>query len=254
MGFFSFLDPVMNFLLGWVLNLSPFLGVLILSFILSLLIVLIYKFTTNQDLMRSLKTEIKDLQKQMKELKHDPGRMMEVNKKAMEANMKYMSHSFKPMLFTFLPVILIFGWMNTHLAFEPIMPGQEFTMTVLFEKGASGNITINTPDGIILTGDASRTITDGNAIFTLKAAQGGLYAVNFDFAGKQYLKEVEITSERRYLEPLLSVNDDDIKTITTDHAKTRVIRIGGFGLTWLWSYIIFSIAFSIGLRKLMKVY
>lgn len=250
MGFFSFLDPVMDFLLGWVLNLNPFWGVLILSFILSLLIVLIYKFTTNQDLMRSLKTEIKDLQKQMKELKHDPGKMMEVNKKAMEANMKYMSHSFKPMLFTFLPVILIFGWMNTHLAFEPIMPGQEFTMTVLFEKGASGNITINTPDGITLTGDSMRLITDGNAIFTLKATKDGLYAVNFGFGGKQHVKEVEITTERRYLDPVLTVNDGSISTITTDHDKTRVL----FGLTWLWSYIIFSIAFSIGLRKLMKVY
>ena len=108
MGFFSFLDVPLDFMLGWLLKLTPFWSILIMSFILSLLIVLIYKITTNQTLMKSLKEEIKSLQKQMKELKHDPTKMMEVNKKAMETNMKYMGQSFKPMLFTFLPIIIIF--------------------------------------------------------------------------------------------------------------------------------------------------
>ncbi len=254
MALLSFLDPAMNAAFGWLLNLPPFWGIAILCFILSLLIVVIYKFTTNQSVMKALKEELKVLQKEMRELRSDPSKMMEVNKKAMEANMKYMSHSFRPMIFTFIPVILIFGWLNGHLAFEPIMPGQEFSMTVQFASGANGVITANTPDGMDIISDANRTVTDGSAIFTFKAPQEGTYDVTFDFNNQTYIKEVDVTQARKYAAPILSVNDGAIKTITTNHQKTQVIHIGSWGMTWFWSYLVLSLIFSFGLRKLFKVY
>jgi len=135
MGIFSFLDPVLNFVLGPLLLLMPFWALLIISFVISLLIVLIYKWITDQNLMRQLKEEQKELQKQMKELKAHPEEAMKVQKQLMQTNMKYMGQSMKPTLITFIPIILIFGWLQGHLAYEPIMPGQEFSAIVNFEEG-----------------------------------------------------------------------------------------------------------------------
>ncbi|MEM4265704.1 MAG: EMC3/TMCO1 family protein, partial [Candidatus Woesearchaeota archaeon] len=112
MGFLDFLNPVFDFLFGWLLPLPPFWSILILSFIMSLIVIIITKYTTNQDLMKHLKEESKELQKQMKELKDQPEKMMEVQKKHMESSMKYMSQSFRPMIFTFIPIIIIFGWIS----------------------------------------------------------------------------------------------------------------------------------------------
>lgn len=240
----------MNFLFGWLLSFPPWVGILLLCFIISLLVTLIYKFTTNQSLMKTLKEEIKALQAEMKTLKHDPAKMMEVNKRAMETNMKYMSQSFRPMIFTFLPVIIIFGWLNAHLAFEPIQPGHEFSMDVALASNAQGVIRVMVPDGMTLTSDENKTVTDGHAIFTMKADEPGLYSVMFSMNGKTYTKDVKVTSERAYLTPALSVKDDNIATITTVHQKTSVL----FGLSWFWAYLIFSLIFSMGLRKIMKVY
>jgi len=117
-------DPLLKLPMLWV--------IVIMSFLITFLITLIYKFTTNQSLMKDLKNEMKELQKEMKELKSEPQKMMAVQKKAMQSNMKYMSHSMRSMLFTFIPIILIFGWMNANLAYEPIVPNQEFTTSVLF--------------------------------------------------------------------------------------------------------------------------
>ena len=253
MAFLSFLDPILNFAFGWLLPLPAFWSILILCFIISLLITLIYKYTTNQSVMKDLKTEIKTLQADMKLLRNDPTKMMEVNKKAMEANMKYMSHSLKPMLFTFLPVILIFGWLNGHLAFEPIAPGHEFTVTTVFDKTAAGNITLHAPTGMTVTGESTKTITDNNAIFTLKGEEG-LYTLTFTQGDHTYTKDVHIATNRVYVAPVLVVNDGNLKTITTSNEKTKVISIGSFGLTWFWSYLLFTIIFSMALRKFMKVY
>ena len=131
----SFLDPVLNPLLG----LSPLIIVAVMSFVITVLITIIYKFTTKQDLMKQLKEEMKELQKASKELRSDPAKAMDVQKKAMEANLKYMSHSLKPTIITFIPVIIIFSWMSSHFAFNAINPGQEFSVEMLFEKGTAGN-------------------------------------------------------------------------------------------------------------------
>lgn len=107
-------DNFFNMLFGPVMVLQSPYNLAVLSLILTAFITLIYKYVTDQELMKSLKQEMKDMQKEMKEFKEDPKKMMEVQKKVMEKNMKYMMHSFKPMLITFIPLILVFGWLRNH--------------------------------------------------------------------------------------------------------------------------------------------
>ena len=110
MVFDSFFDAVF----GPILGLPNPLGLLIISFILTAIITVIYKYMTDQELMKTLKEDIKAMQKQMKELKDNPEKMMAVQKEAMQKNMKYMMHSMKPTLITFIPIIIIFGWLRSH--------------------------------------------------------------------------------------------------------------------------------------------
>src|SRR3989344_634911 len=105
-------DNFFDLVFGWVIVINPVFGVAFVSFILTLIITLSYKYLTDQLLMKSLKDDIKILQKKLKELKDNPTKVMEVQKEAMEKNMKYMMHSLKPTIITFLPLILIFGWLS----------------------------------------------------------------------------------------------------------------------------------------------
>ena len=98
MGFFDFLNPTLDFLLGWVLLLPPFWGILIITAIISVIITLVYKYATDQGLMKNLKTEMKELQKQMKELKEHPEEVKKIQSKFMGLNGKYTMESFKPSL------------------------------------------------------------------------------------------------------------------------------------------------------------
>ena len=256
MGFFSFLDPVLNIIFGPLLKLPPFWAILIISFLISLIIVLIYKFATNQNLMKQLKDEIKTLQKQAKELKEEPEKAMAVQKKAMQTNMKYMMQSMKATLITFIPIIIIFGWLQAHFAFIPIMPDQEFSMAVDFKDGAHGNISISVPEGIELLGKSSKVVENGQVVFKMKG-KSGVYdspPVEFDFNNIKYSKEVIITSGKDYIEPVKPIKSESIKAITTSNEKQTVINLFGWKIGWLGGYIIFALVFSMLLRKLMKVY
>lgn len=105
-------DSFFNSIFGSLINWDPKIALIIISFLLTLIITVVYKLTTNQKMLKETKEELKEMQKEMRELKNDPKKMMEKQKELMEKNMKMMMHSFKPMIFTFLPIIIIFGWLR----------------------------------------------------------------------------------------------------------------------------------------------
>src|SRR3989338_4722837 len=207
-----FLSPIMDPLLV----LPPLWIVIIISLVVTLIITLIYKWTTDQNLMKQLKDEMKEFQKEMKELKQHPEKMMEVQKKDMQTNMKYMMHSMKSTLFTFIPIILIFGWMNANVAYEPINPGENFAVDAFFAKGITGAATLNAPNGIDVAGNKSQSIIDRKTSWVLKGMEKDYKdadALSIEFNGKTTYKGLIITTKQRYAPVIESYKGGDITSI-----------------------------------------
>ncbi|MEM4366050.1 MAG: EMC3/TMCO1 family protein [Candidatus Woesearchaeota archaeon] len=250
----GFINKLFDFLFGPLLKLSPLLTVLVISFVISLLTVLIYKWTTNQQLMKQLKEELKAFQQKIRQLKDHPEEALEVQKKMMETNMRYMRHSFKPMLFTFLPIILLFGWMNAHLAYEPIKPGQEFSVALNFAKGTRGSLNVSLPEGLTLLENKTVELESDTTILRMKAEKEGRYLLEFDIEGKSYTKELLVSTQRVYAKPIESYRTLPLKSIRIGNPPAKLLNLGFVRLGWLWTYILFSITFSILLRKALRVY
>tara|TARA_Y100000310_G_scaffold342247_1_gene444596 strand:- start:14751 stop:15497 length:747 start_codon:yes stop_codon:yes gene_type:complete len=248
MGFENILDPIFSPLL----NLPTLWAVIILSFLISLVITVVYKYTTNQDLMKRLKEEMKEFQREVKELKKEPDKAMAVQKRAMQTNMKYMMQSMKSTLYSILPIIIIFSWMSANFAYDPITAGKDFTTTVTFDKNVKGAIELSVPEGIIVDGSEIKEIKDGQVKWILNG-ENGEYLLEYIFDGEKYNKEVLI-SENKYKEPIKRVNDGVVKTIEIEHEPKKLLNLFGWKIGWLGSYIIFSILFSIIIRKIIKVY
>jgi uncharacterized membrane protein (DUF106 family) len=245
----GFLDPFFDSVFGFLLNWQPLWAVLLLSFIVSLIIVLVYKWMTDQQEMKRLKDDLSGYQKKMKTLRDKPEEMMKVQKEAMSLNMKYMGKSMKPTLITFIPILLIFGWMNAHFAYEPLMPGEEFSLLVSTHKGATGNISITVPEGLEVVGDSTQEIEDKTASFTLKGEAGEYYAT-LSNGGEDADKHILITEEPSYAQVIESYKGDIIKRAQLENKPLKVI----WKLSWIWAYIISAIIFSMVLRKALKVY
>jgi len=261
--FEAIVDPILSPLL----KLNPLLGIAIISFILTLLITLIHKFATNQEVMKGLKKDMKNHQDEMKKHKNNTKKVMEIQKQVMQKNMEFMKHSFKPMIFTFIPIIIIFGWLNANMAFYPIMPGQEFDVTLTFDLeglGKSISLVSVIPEdqleiinGITQTVEKNKTKTFlsekwvGMANWKLKGPEG-LYTLvySFDDDSRAYEKELIISEERKYALPEKRINDESsLESIKIGNEPIRPL----FNLGWIWTYIIFSIIFSMVIRKVLKV-
>jgi len=250
----TLLDPIMDPLL----NLNLTLGIAIIAFAVALIITLVYKLMTNQSLMKDLKDEMKELQKEMKELKNDPKKMMEVQKKSMQTNMKYMTHSMKATLITFLPIIFIFGWMSGNIAYQSILPGETFTLSANFERNAYGQTKLVVPEGVEILDNATKEIIDGKITWAIKAEEGDYINENslqilFNNTQIEY-KDLVVSKDQKYAKVLKTVANPPLKSISLSNKETIALNLLGWKLGWLGTYIIFSLIFSMLLRKVLKVY
>lgn len=231
----------------------PFIGIILFSLLISLFITLIIFFFTDREKMRTLKERQKELQRKAKEHQKagNQDALMEINKQLMLDMPEMMKHNFKPMLITFIPIIIIFSWANANVAYIPIAPQQEFIAVLELAKGAVGEVNISVPEGINVIGNELKTIQNNQVNWTLKG-NAGTHFLKFTYNGAIVSKKVIITEGIEYAK-VSEKYDGEIKTITIKNEKLVCMNIFGWKVGWLGSYIIFSLVFSLILRKLFKL-
>ncbi|MBI4441171.1 DUF106 domain-containing protein [Candidatus Woesearchaeota archaeon] len=233
------------------LALPHLVTIILIAFSVSLVMTLVYKWMTDQTQMRMLRDELKKYQAQMKTSKDNPEQMLELQKKAMDVNMQYMMKSLKPTLVTMLPVLLIFSWLSAHYAYEPLYPGQQFTILVQAKDGITGNVVLETPSDVIVDG-TEKKLDSGRAVWKAQGPEGD-YLLKVKAQGKEYEKEVTISPMQQYASPEKKIDDDTLDKIEIQMKELTLLSLFGWELGWLGTYILFSLAFSISLRKILDV-
>ena len=273
MGLFNLIDPALDLIFRPLLNLGYLGFLIIMSFLISVGIILLTKYTTNQKLMKELRDSMKSYQDQMKEHKSNPSKVLELQKKAMEKNMEYMRHSFRTTIYSFIPIIILLGWVSSSVAYLPITPNEQFNATILFNKNFQGNITIDVPPEIKSLSSKTITIEESKATWSLKAQKEGDYELMFNADSETLSKEVIITNKLKY-SPIIKrkrgfidfiygpregylESTSPAQQIKLSNKPTKPLgKISLFGWEpgWLGVYIISSIIFTMILREFLKVY
>ncbi len=276
----EFLNPILNPIFGPLLELPSFWAISIIAFLITLLTTLIYKFTTDQDLMKRLKQDQTDMKKKMKEVKHDPEKVQAHQKEMMQKSMELMKHSMKPMLYTFIPVIVLFGWLSANFAYFPLAPGESFTVTVdLREASLAADQIIN----VSLKTDLEQLSFRQDGLRRIWELRGGVGSYLLEFHVDQKESEdsndsnssnttksdskspkesiieqtVLISDTQRYSTPLQQFSDGPIAAIHVGNAELKplgTVSLFGWEPGWLGVYIILSLVFNLALRKVLGVH
>lgn len=220
--------------------------IIIISLIIALVSTLAYKYTTDQKKLKRVKEDIKKLREKQKKHVDNQKKFMAIQKEMMTKNTDLMKESFKPMIYTMIPLIIVLSWMAGNLAFEPINPMQTFQ--VIAELNQPEEIRLDLPEQIEL-------ISRNEDTWSLRAKEPGNYQLVFIGETFTETKNILITNSKNYLNPIQNYNSN-LKTVTVNHNEVKPFgeaQIFGWKPGWLGTYIIFSIIFSIALRKLLRV-
>jgi uncharacterized membrane protein (DUF106 family) len=253
----SFLDTVLNPVLLPLATKSPLLAITLVSLVMSLLVTLIYKYFTNQPEMKRLKEQQKEHQKRMKELRSNPEEAMKLQKEMMRPTMDMFKHSMKAMIISTILAIILLPWMYGHLAYDPIKPGETYSVTATFAKGVTGDAELIPDKGTELLSEVKQPITDREVTWRLKSTTLGEHNLTVKTGETEQTKIVLVTTGLESGKPVEMYKKSDIEKITVDYQKFTPlgdVSLLGWQPGWLGIYIITSIIFSLGLRKLLNVH
>jgi uncharacterized membrane protein (DUF106 family) len=274
MGLFNFIDPVMDTVLNPLLGFGYFWGICIVALVISLLITLVYKYTTDQKRIKEIRESMKSMQKELMQLsKEDPEKAKEKRGDMMKYNKEMMIHSMKSSLYTIIPILIIFGWLAGNLAFLPLMPGQAFNAT-LDVHDVNGEATITLPEGLTLVeGQETMPVQNDKVQWTVQGEKPGKYTLTFDVEDTLYSKDIIITKTKKYISPIKRksgffdgiyaredeylTNNEFVQQIVIGNKEVKPMgnfSIFGWHPGWFGAYILLSIVFSIVLRKVLRVY
>lgn len=100
------LDPTF----GRIMTINMPWGFAFIVILITLVITLVQKYTTDQEALKQLRDDGKKAQEEMKQYKDDPKKMMEIQKRQLEAMPKSFDLTMKPLIYTAIPIILLFRW------------------------------------------------------------------------------------------------------------------------------------------------
>src|SRR3989344_1608725 len=106
---YEFLSSSIGVLLKW----NSFLGLGILTLILTFFIVVVYKYTTDQEALKKLRDDNIRIKEEMKTYKDNPQKLMELQKEQLKkAFFEQFKHQLKPMIITIIPMGIVFIYLR----------------------------------------------------------------------------------------------------------------------------------------------
>ena len=109
-------------------NLS--VGMAIVALIATLFSTVVYKYTTDQLLLKRIKRETKELQEKSKSFKDNQEKLMQINKEIMSKSFEQMKITFKSSMYTMLPLLIVFIYLAGNFTYEPIKPNEQFELNI----------------------------------------------------------------------------------------------------------------------------
>ena len=261
-------------------TLPPLVVLAIIGLLVSLFVTLVSKFVTNQKALKLIKAEIKSLRATLKEVKHDIGKVNEINKKILYKNSEQLRHSLRSLFFTAIPLLFVITWMHGNVALDGIAPGDSFSVLVEKDKTFvdAVSVVIDADGASLFANDTKNKTLESGAISSTErwfftAGEEGIATLSYTIMEEEsYTQEVLVTSEWKYKDTLLEKDKkivgirygtgellptSPIYKITVELAP--VYPFGGFSLFgwrpgWLFTYIFFTLIFSLLLRKVFNVH
>ena len=233
---------------------KEFFIILAASIILSFIVTLIYKYTTDQKEMKRIKDQMKEFQKEMREHKNDQKKMMEINSEMMKINTTYMSKSMRSSFFTIVPAMGIFYLLMGMVAFLPIMPASTFTMTATLNSGYNASsLHITMPQGFTLL---NTTVKRQTVTFEIKAPNTtGNYTLNMKYANDTFPVSVAVSPTHRE-KATSKFSHGALRNAKINYNQRSIVQLPFWPhrLNWLWTYLIMAVIFGSLTRRILKVH
>ena len=249
---------------------SPTVFVVLLSLVIGLLMVIVFRYTSDQKAIRVAKDHLKAhllavrlFQDQLPVVLSSYGRIL-------LSTGLYLRLALKPLLLVILPLTFLIVQLDRYLGWTPVVPGRAFLIKVHTDNAVTlDGVSLSLPPEMITTAPAVHVLADNEVLWRIVAQKEGRYNITVAAAGQNFSKEAVVSSgsllrvspirlqggfwERTFTsgEPALP-QKSPIRSVEVNYAS-RNIRFVGLEWNWIWLFFVLSLVAGFFFKTVLKI-
>jgi hypothetical protein len=247
----------------------PALIVVGISVVIGLLMVIMFRYTSDQKAIHIAKDHLKAhllalrlFQDQIPVVIRSYGRIL-------LATGRYLRLAFMPLLFVSVPLILLLAQIDRYMGSTPFETGLPFLVSARVTGAkALGDATLELPAGLASTAPAVHVPAENEVVWRVVAEREGSFVVNVQTSAQTSAKQVVVGSGMPRLsalrlrgplwkqllysaEPALP-EGNLVQTIEVQY-PARVIAFAGLEWNWIWLFFVLSLAAGFLFKSILGI-
>ena len=253
-------------------GLSPWVGLVVVSLLTALLMLEVYKLTSNQPAIRRAKDLIKAHLYEMRLYKDDMRVTLAAQGSILKANLSYLAANLKPLAVMIVPLVLILAQLSVWYDRAPLRPGQETLVKARLAPTAdplAAGLDLEVPPVLEITAPAVRISDLHEVVWRVKAVSPGEGRLVVRAGGTALEKTVAVgdgalgrvsalaslgSFPKRVLYPgeRPLAGGTPVRSVEVLYPARRLAAFG-LGVHWLIAYFVLSVVFGFAFKGVFKV-
>jgi hypothetical protein len=264
----SAFDLVLAPFAGW----PPIVPVALVSLVVSILMLVVFKHTSDQDALAAVKRSIHAGLFEIRLFNDDLRAILRAQNEILLTNLRYLRLTLLPMLFVLPPLVLVIAQLQFHYGYLGLRPGERALLSVDLDPAAGGGArpaaTLDLPAGLRAEAGDVWVKPESQLLWRLVADREGEYELGLHVAGAHLTKTVRVTPravrlspvrvDRGFVSQLLYPAEPPLPAGSPVRAvhlsyPEREVSVLGHGMNWMIPFFVLSIVFAFALRGVFKV-
>jgi uncharacterized membrane protein (DUF106 family) len=253
-------------------NMSPWIGMILISFLTALLMLFVFRFTSNQQGIKNVKNKIKAHLLEFRLFKDSLNISLKAQGKILHYNLKYISYTAKPLLVMIIPLILILIQLNLWFGYHSITPGQKAILKAELEMNQSlldTEFKIETSSGLVVETLPIRIEDKGEVNWRLQTKEAGIHELELTVNGQRIVKQVAVAQSplckispvkirRNFMSELFNPGEAPlpgnipVKSLEIIY-PSKPMNLFGWRIHWIIVYFALSIIFGFAFKGVFRV-
>jgi uncharacterized membrane protein (DUF106 family) len=247
----------------------PLVLVIVVSAIVGLLMVVVIRYTSDQEAIHDAKDRLKAhllavrlFQDQIPVVLASYGRIL-------KGTGRYLKLAFIPLLYVIVPLIIMIAQLDRYLGFVPLESGQAFLLKVHTADSATfSEVSLQLPPELATTAAAVHVPAENEIAWRVVAEKNGDYEVNIAAAGQVFSKQAVVSSgvarvspvrlRGRFWERMLFSGESalpdngPIQSIEVTY-PARDIHFAWLEWNWIWLFFVLSLVAGFFFKSVLGI-
>ncbi len=268
----TFINAIMTAIFDALLRpfagLSPWYGIAVVSLLTGVMMLAVFRYTSNQRAIRRAKDRIRAHLLELRLYRDDVGVLLRAQKDILLNNLIYLAHSLVPLAVMILPVVLILMQLNVRYGYQPLRPGESVIVAAKLKPGVelAQPLQLVAPSGLTVETPPLRIPALGELDWRVRGERPGAYELHIIVGDRDAEKSLVVSDgwarvsrqvSRGFLERLsnpgeLPAMHEGFESVAVDY-RPAALPFWRWNVHWLLAYFVLSIAFGFALRGVLKV-